>query len=54
MNPTEYIQRNKKKLLKVLHIFFIILGSVLLFHYHMIIAGSLLLVIGYFLVLKND
>lgn len=54
MNPIEYIQKNKKKLLKVSHIFFIILGSVLLFHYHMIIAGSLFLVTGYFSVLKND
>ena len=54
MRLKNYILKNKKISKKTLQTILIVSGSIFLLNLKMIIAGSLLLVLGYFSVLKND
>lgn len=54
MNLPEFFKRYKKGLVKTINVLTILLGAFLLFYYKMAIAGTLLIVLGYFSVLKKN
>lgn len=54
MNLPDFLEKNKKGLVKILNILAILTGSFLLFYANMTIAGTLFIVVGYFSVMQKD